>query len=52
MKKKGNEREELNRENLYYYNNKRVYMIFDLKNEKLYYFENSIWNKHKSIVIF
>ncbi len=45
--KKGNEREELNRENLYYYNNKRVYMIFDLKNEKLYYFENSIWNKHK-----
>ena len=45
--KKGNEREELNRENLYYYNNKRVYVIFDLKNEKLYYFENSIWNKHK-----
>lgn len=45
--KKGNEREELNRENLYYYNNKRVYMIFDLKNEKLYYFENSIWNKHE-----
>ena len=39
--KKGNEREELNRENLYYYNNKRVYMIFDLKNEKLYYFENT-----------
>lgn len=45
--KKGNERKELNRENLYYYNNKRVYVIFDLKNEKLYYFENSIWNKHK-----
>lgn len=45
--KKGNERKELNRENLYYYNNKRVYVIFDLKNEKLYYFENSIWNNHK-----
>ena len=45
--KKGNEREKLDRENLYYYNNKRVYAIFDLKNEKLYYFENSIWNKHK-----
>lgn len=37
----------MNRENLYYYNNKRVYVIFDLKNEKLYYFENSIWNNHK-----
>lgn len=38
---------EIDRENLYYYNNKGIYAIFDLKNEKLYYFENSIWNKHK-----
>ena len=24
-----------------------MYAIFDLKNEKLYYFENNIWNEHK-----
>lgn len=38
---------EIKKENLYYYDNKGVYAIFDLKNAKLYYFENSIWNEHK-----
>ena len=32
----GEERIELDRENLYYYANKGIYAIFDLKNEKLY----------------
>ena len=43
----GRDRGELDREDLYYYKNKQVYAIFDLKNEKLYYFENGIWNHHK-----
>lgn len=43
----GNERVKLDREDLYYCKNKQVYAIFDLKNEKLYYFENNIWNNHK-----
>lgn len=38
---------EIDRENLYYYDNKEIYAILDLKNAKLYYFENSIWNEHK-----
>ena len=37
----------IDRENLYYYYKDGVYAIFDLKNAKLYYFENSIWNEHK-----
>lgn len=42
-----NNRIEIDREELYYYNNKGIYAIFDLKNAKLYYFENSIWNNYK-----
>lgn len=37
----------IDREDLYYYVNNGIYAIFDLKNEKLYYFENNIWNEHK-----
>lgn len=38
---------EIDRENLYYYYKKGIYAIFDLKNAKLYYFENNIFNEHK-----
>lgn len=37
----------IDRENLYYYYKKGIYAIFDLKNAKLYYFENNIFNEHK-----
>lgn len=36
----------IDRENLYYYHGKGAYAIFDLKNAKLYYFENRINNYH------
>lgn len=36
----------IDRENLYYYNGEGAYAIFDLKNAKLYYFENRIFNQH------
>lgn len=38
----------IDREDLYYYHNNKVYAIFDVKNAKLYYFENSIWNQYKN----
>lgn len=38
---------EIDREDLYYYRNNEIYAIFDLKDTKIYYFENNIWNKHK-----
>lgn len=38
---------EIDREDLYYYRNNEIYAIFDLKDAKIYYFENNIWNKHK-----
>ena len=44
---KDDEKIKIDRENLYYYYKDGVYAIFDLKNAKLYYFENSIWNNHK-----
>ena len=45
---KDDEEIKIDRENLYYYYYKDgVYAIFDLKNAKLYCFENSIWNNHK-----
>ena len=44
---KGNESVELDREDLYYYNKKLVYAIYDIKNAKLYYLENNIYNEHK-----
>jgi len=37
----------IDRENLYYYNGRGAYAIFDLKNAKLYYFENRVFNHHK-----
>ena len=37
----------IDRENLYYYKKNGIYAIFDLKNAKLYYFENGIFNHHK-----
>ncbi len=44
---KDDENIKIDRENLYYYHKNGAYAIFDLKNAKLYYFENSIWNNHK-----
>lgn len=44
---KDDEKIKIDRENLYYYYKDGIYAIFDLKNAKLYYFENSIWNNHK-----
>ena len=44
---KDDEKIKIDRENLYYYYKDGVYAIFDLKNVKLYCFENSIWNTHK-----
>ena len=38
----------IDRENLYFYNNNDVYAIFDIKNAKLYYFENGIFNYHNN----
>lgn len=40
---KENERLDIDRENLYYYNEKNTYGIFDLKNAKLYYFVQGIF---------
>ena len=34
-----NKRIDIDRDNLYYYNQKDIYAIFDIKNAKLYYFE-------------
>lgn len=39
---------QIDRENLYYYNNKGIYAIFDIKNAKLYCYENYIFNEHKN----
>ncbi len=36
----------IDREDLYYYNGKNAYAIFDLKNAKLYYYINRIFNHH------
>ena len=44
---KDDEKIKIDRENLYYYYKDGVYAIFDLKNAKLYCFENSILNNHK-----
>ncbi len=44
---KNDDRIDIDRENLYYYNKKGIYAIFDLKNAKLYYFEKGIFNQHK-----
>ena len=45
---KENEKIQFDRENLYYYNNKGIYAIFDIKNAKLYCYENYIFNEHKN----
>ena len=44
----GEERTELDRENLYYYDNKGIYAILDLKNEKLYYLKSYIYGTHNN----
>ena len=36
----------IDREDLYYYNGKNAYAIFDLKNAKLYYYINRIFNNY------
>lgn len=46
--KVGKERTEINREDLYYYENKGIYAIFDLKNEKLYYLKSYIYGYHNN----
>lgn len=37
----------IDRENLYYYHGRGAHAIFDLKNAKLYYFENRVFNHHE-----
>jgi hypothetical protein len=37
----------IDREELYYYNGNDAYAIFDLKNAKLYYFENRLFNNYE-----
>lgn len=44
---KDDERIYIDRENLYFYNGRGAYAIFDLINAKLYYFENRVFNQHK-----
>lgn len=39
---------QIDRDNLYYYNKKGIYAIFDIKNAKLYYYENGIFNEHRN----
>lgn len=41
-----NKKVEIERDDLYYYNKKGIYAILDVKNAKLYYFENDIFNYH------
>lgn len=45
---KENEKVDIDRENLYYYDQSGVYAIFDIKNAKLYYFENGIWDNDQN----
>lgn len=43
---KEDEKVQINRDNLYYYHKNGIYAIFDIKNAKLYYFENGLFNEH------
>lgn len=43
---KDNERVPIDRDDLYYYNGNNTYAIFDLKNAKLYYYINIVFNNH------
>ena len=43
---KENETYKIDRDDLYYYHINNIYAIFDIKNAKLYYFENGIFNQH------
>lgn len=43
-----NKKVEIERDDLYYYNKKGIYAILDVKNAKLYYFENDIFNYHNN----
>ena len=42
------EKIEIDRENLYYYDNKGIYAILDLKNEKLYLLKSYIYGTHNN----
>ncbi len=42
------ERKQIARDDLYYYHQNGVYAILDLKNAKLYYFENGLFNYHQN----
>ncbi|MBQ2835919.1 MAG: hypothetical protein IJE68_03710 [Clostridia bacterium] len=44
---KEDEEIEIDREDLYYYDKNGIYAIFDIKNAKLYYFKNGLFNYHK-----
>lgn len=44
----GDERIELDREDLYYYDNNGIYAIFDLKNEKLYYLQSYLYSEYRN----
>lgn len=44
---KEDEKIQIDREDLYYYDENGVYAIFDIKNAKLYYFKNGLFNEHK-----
>lgn len=43
---KDDERIPIDREDLYYYNGNNAHAIFDLKNAKLYYYINRVFNNH------
>lgn len=38
----------IDREDLYYYDKNGIYAIFDIKNAKLYYFKNGLFNYHNN----
>lgn len=45
---KEDEDSKIDREDLYYYNKNGIYAIFDIKNAKLYYLKNDLFNYHKN----
>lgn len=45
---KDNEVIKLDREDLYFYNNKGIYAIFDLKNGKIYYLKSHLYGTHNN----
>ena len=43
-----NDMKDIDREDLYYYDSKGIYAIFDLKNEKLYYLKSYLYGTHNN----